>query len=64
MRRLRLPPVVYVDEKWAEKTNKASQMEEDMLDFASTGPIAPPDHVRPDWTVITTPTGRARFPDA
>ena len=25
---------VYVDEKWAEKTGKASQMEEDMLDFA------------------------------
>ena len=24
---------VYVDEKWTEKTGKASQMEEDMLDF-------------------------------
>ena len=25
---------VYVDEKWTEKAGKASQMEEDMLDFA------------------------------
>ena len=25
---------VYVDEKWADKTGKASAMEEDMLDFA------------------------------
>ncbi len=25
---------VYVDEKWVEKTGKASAMEEDMLDFA------------------------------
>ncbi len=25
---------VYVSEEWAEKTGKASQMEEDMLDFA------------------------------
>lgn len=25
---------VYVDEGWVEKTGKASQMEEDMLDFA------------------------------
>jgi ferredoxin, 2Fe-2S len=25
---------VYVDEKWTEKTGKASAMEEDMLDFA------------------------------
>jgi 2Fe-2S ferredoxin len=52
---------VYVDEKWIEKTGKASQMEEDMLDFAfdvkQNSRLCCQITVRPelDGLIVTTP---------
>jgi len=52
---------VYVDESWAERVGKASQMEEDMLDFAfevrPTSRLSCQIKVAPalDGLIVTTP---------